>query len=220
MKVFVMGAGAMGNGIAQVAAEVSFEVVMMDVSEDFLRKGMSAIGGSLDRKVKKGTIRAEDKKSILERIKSTTQIADAADSDIVVEAVPEELKLKQSIFKELDQICRQDAILASNTSSLPSSAIAVATSPQRRPQAQEHVADRAFTQEFREGVPVPGRRRAFCAERLEVRAPMLQALRIEAHVGDGGDLLAPELGGGDCVLVKASRGMHLEDVVEALTDES
>jgi 3-hydroxybutyryl-CoA dehydrogenase len=126
-NVFVIGAGVMGNGIAQVSAEAGYNVTMSDIKDEFISRGMASIEKSLDRKVNKGTIQESDKASALSRIKTTLDMKDAKDADLVIEAAPEELELKKSIFKELDGICSEQAILATNTSSLPISAIAAAT---------------------------------------------------------------------------------------------
>jgi 3-hydroxybutyryl-CoA dehydrogenase len=126
-NVFVIGAGVMGNGIAQVSAEAGYNVTMSDIKDEFISRGMASIEKSLDRKVNKGTIQESDKASALSRIKTTLDMKDAKGADLVIEAAPEELELKRSIFKELDGICSEQAILATNTSSLPISAIAAAT---------------------------------------------------------------------------------------------
>jgi 3-hydroxybutyryl-CoA dehydrogenase len=131
-KVFVIGSGQMGNGIAQVTAQAGYDVTMSDIKDEFVQKGMETIGKSLDRGVKKGTMTEADKAAIIARIKTTTDNKDAKDADLVIEAAPEILDLKKNIFKQLDEICRPDAILASNTSSLPISDIAtVVKSPGR-----------------------------------------------------------------------------------------
>jgi 3-hydroxybutyryl-CoA dehydrogenase len=131
-KVFVIGAGQMGNGIAQVTAQAGYDVTMSDIKDEFVQKGMETIGKSLDRGVKKGTMTEADKAAIIARIKTTTDNKDAKDADLVIEAAPEILDLKKSIFKQLDEICKLDAILASNTSSLPINDIAtVVKSPGR-----------------------------------------------------------------------------------------
>jgi 3-hydroxybutyryl-CoA dehydrogenase len=131
-KVFVIGAGQMGNGIAQVTAQAGYEVTMSDIKEEFVKKGMETISKSLDRSVKKGTMTEADKAAILGRIKTTTDNKDAKDADMVIEAAPEILDLKKNIFKTLDEICRKDCILATNTSSLPVGEIATATkNPER-----------------------------------------------------------------------------------------
>jgi 3-hydroxybutyryl-CoA dehydrogenase len=126
-KVFVIGAGTMGNGIAQVSAQAGYSVVMSDVKDEFIQKGMATIEKSLDRAVKKGTIQESDKAAVVARIKTTLDMKDAKDADLVIEAAPEVLELKKNIFKQLDEICRPEAILATNTSSLPIGAIAATT---------------------------------------------------------------------------------------------
>jgi len=126
-KVFVIGAGTMGNGIAQVSAQAGYTVTMSDIKDEFVKKGMDTISKSLDRSVKKGTMQESEKAAILTRIKTTTTNADAKDADLVIEAAPEILELKKSIFKQLDEICKPDAILATNTSSLPIGEIAAST---------------------------------------------------------------------------------------------
>jgi len=127
-NVFVIGAGTMGNGIAQVSAQAGYNVTMSDIKDEFVSKGMATIEKSLDRLVKKETIQESEKATILSRIKTTVDMKDAADADLVIEAAPEVLDLKISIFKQLEDICKADAILATNTSSLPIGAIAAATS--------------------------------------------------------------------------------------------
>ncbi|HXI74952.1 MAG TPA: 3-hydroxybutyryl-CoA dehydrogenase [Pyrinomonadaceae bacterium] len=114
----VVGAGTMGNGIAQVAARAGFEVVMRDVADDFLARGMSAIDKSLQRDVDKERLTAEEKQSIIGRIKTTTELADLREAFIIVEAVTEDLQVKIDLFKALDGIANGNAILASNTSSI------------------------------------------------------------------------------------------------------
>jgi 3-hydroxybutyryl-CoA dehydrogenase len=114
----VVGAGTMGNGIAQVAARAGFEVVMRDVADDFLARGMKAIDKSLQRDVDKERLTAEEKQSIVGRIKTTTDTADLGEALIVVEAVTEDLQVKIDLFKALDGITNNNAILASNTSSI------------------------------------------------------------------------------------------------------
>ena len=131
-KVFVIGAGTMGNGIAQVTAQAGYDVTMSDIKDEFIKKGMDAISKSLDRSVKKGTMQESEKAAIIARIRTTTGNQDAKDADLVIEAAPEILDLKKSIFKQLDEICKPDAILATNTSSLPVSDIAAATKNQGR----------------------------------------------------------------------------------------
>jgi len=131
-KVFVIGAGTMGNGIAQVSAQAGYDVVMSDIKDEFIQKGMAAIEKSLDRMVKKEIIQESEKAAIVARIKTTTDNKDAKDADMVIEAAPEILDLKKNIFKQLDGICRADAILATNTSSLPIGEIAAVTAKPER----------------------------------------------------------------------------------------
>lgn len=129
-NVFVIGAGVMGSGIAQVAAEAGYRVTMEDIGQDFINRGLDSIEKSLGRKVKKGTISEDDKASVKSRISTTTTIAGAKDADLVIEAVPEDMELKVKTFKELDNVCPEHTILASNTSTLPISALAAATKRQ------------------------------------------------------------------------------------------
>ncbi|MFO7997009.1 MAG: 3-hydroxyacyl-CoA dehydrogenase NAD-binding domain-containing protein [Dehalococcoidia bacterium] len=130
-EVFVMGAGAMGNGIAQISAEASYDVTMMDVKEECISKALTTIEKSLDRKIKKGTIQEGEKRRTMLRIKTTVDIKDARDADLVIEAIPEELDLKLKAFEDLARICKEHTILASNTSALPIGAMAAVT---RRPE--------------------------------------------------------------------------------------
>jgi 3-hydroxybutyryl-CoA dehydrogenase len=123
----VVGAGQMGAGIAQVASASGLSVIMSDIKEEFLNKGISAIGRSLDRIVKKGTISEDDRKAFLGRIKGTTSFGDMARADFVVEAATENEGLKLQIFRDLDQACREGVILSSNTSSISITKIAAAT---------------------------------------------------------------------------------------------
>ncbi len=125
--IMVIGAGQMGNGIAQVAAQAGYTVYMNDIAKEIVDKGVGAISGSLDRLVKKEKITAADKKSILGRITPVTTYDDAANCDLAVEAVVEKMEIKAKIFGELDRIAPPHAILASNTSSLPITGIAACT---------------------------------------------------------------------------------------------
>ncbi|RLA86158.1 MAG: 3-hydroxybutyryl-CoA dehydrogenase [Deltaproteobacteria bacterium] len=131
-KIGVVGAGQMGSGIAQVAASSGFEVVMSDVEERFLSKGMEAIERNLERSVAKGRLSPEGKEEIKGRIKGTLKLEDMAEVDFVIEAVTEDQEIKLGVFRELDGICRKEVILASNTSSIPITRIAAATSRPER----------------------------------------------------------------------------------------
>ena len=126
-KIGVIGAGAMGNGIAQMAAQIGCEVILRDIKEEFVERGMKNIDRFLSKSVEKGKIEAAQKDTILGRIKGTTEMADLKDVDFVIEAVIENLDLKKSVFKELDELCAPHVILASNTSSMSLTEIAAAT---------------------------------------------------------------------------------------------
>jgi 3-hydroxybutyryl-CoA dehydrogenase len=123
----VVGSGQMGNGIAQVAAYSGFRVVMSDIADSFVQKGLATISKNLDRMVEKGKIPSQKKVEIMGRIKGTIQVKDMAEADFVVEAAIENESLKLNIFKELDQVCRKEIILSSNTSSISITKVASAT---------------------------------------------------------------------------------------------
>jgi 3-hydroxybutyryl-CoA dehydrogenase len=123
----VVGAGLMGSGIAQVAAVAGWDVVLRDVGEDALRRGTAAVRSSLDRFVAKERIAAEDAEAALARISTTTDLEAAAGAEVVVEAVFEDLAVKREVFAALDGVCRDDAVLATNTSAIPITKIAAAT---------------------------------------------------------------------------------------------
>lgn len=123
----VVGAGQMGNGIAQVAASKGLNVIMTDISEEALNRGLKTIDSSLDRLIKKGTLAAEEKPKIVARIKTSKDLSAHKESDLVIEAVSENIDLKLKIFKELDQVCKGSALLCSNTSSISITKIAAVT---------------------------------------------------------------------------------------------
>ncbi|OGP78933.1 MAG: 3-hydroxybutyryl-CoA dehydrogenase [Deltaproteobacteria bacterium RBG_16_49_23] len=123
----VVGAGQMGNGIAQVAAHSGLQVVMSDIADAFVQKGLTTISKNLDRMAEKGKISSQKKDEIMGRIKGTVQVKEMAEVDFAVEAATENETLKLNIFKELDQICRKEIILSSNTSSISITKIASAT---------------------------------------------------------------------------------------------
>jgi 3-hydroxybutyryl-CoA dehydrogenase len=123
----VVGAGQMGNGIAQVAAYSGFRVVMSDIADAFVQKGIGTISKNLGKMVEKGKIPPQKKEEIMGRIKGTIQVKDMAETDFVVEAATENESLKLNIFKELDQACRKEVVLSSNTSSISITKIASAT---------------------------------------------------------------------------------------------
>jgi 3-hydroxybutyryl-CoA dehydrogenase len=125
--VGVIGAGTMGNGIAQVCASAGLKVIMQDIGEPQVAKGLNTIAGSLERMIKKEKIGAADKESTLANIDTTTSLEELADADIVIEAATENEALKLGLFEQLDKVCKSDAILASNTSSISLTRIAGAT---------------------------------------------------------------------------------------------
>jgi 3-hydroxybutyryl-CoA dehydrogenase len=128
IKTFgVIGAGQMGNGIAQVAAASGLFVIMNDINEHFVQGGMKTITKNLNRQVEKGTLKESDSKIILDRIKTSTSLKDMVTADFVVEAASEREDIKFSIFKELDAVCPQHAILSTNTSSIPIGRVASKT---------------------------------------------------------------------------------------------
>jgi 3-hydroxybutyryl-CoA dehydrogenase len=129
-KIGVIGAGQMGNGIAQVAACAGYDVVMVDIKDEYVEKGLGTIQFSLGKLVSKERMSQEDADAALARIETGTDRQACADCDLVVEAVPEILELKTSIFSELDSICKPETILASNTSSISISTIAESTNRQ------------------------------------------------------------------------------------------
>jgi 3-hydroxybutyryl-CoA dehydrogenase len=123
----VIGAGTMGNGIAQTAAGSGFKVVMCDIQEAFVERGMANISKSLDRFVKKETMTEVQKVEVIERIKTTTNLEDLAECTLVVEAATENFEIKKQIFRNLDDICSSETILSSNTSSISITKIAGVT---------------------------------------------------------------------------------------------
>jgi len=143
-KIAVLGAGQMGAGIAQVSACAGYEVVMIDINQEFVDRGMGTISSSLGKLVSKGRMTEEESSRAMSLISSSTDRASASDADLVVEAIPEIPDLKFSTFSELDSICKQNAILASNTSSISINEIASHTS---RP-------DRVIGMHFMNPVPI------------------------------------------------------------------
>ena len=143
-KMAVLGAGQMGNGITQVAACAGYDVTMIDIEQAYVDRGLATIEKSLARLVSKERMTQDDADAARARISTSIDRADCADCDLVVEAVPEILELKQSIFAELDGICKPETILASNTSSISISTIAEATN---RP-------DRVIGMHFMNPVPI------------------------------------------------------------------
>lgn len=126
-KIGVLGAGTMGAGIAQAAAQSGFKVVLVDVSEEFVQRGLERMGNALQKLVEKGKLPADEKAGILSRIEGKVGLENFKDADIVIEAIVENMELKKKVYAELDQICPKQAILASNTSSLSITEIGAAT---------------------------------------------------------------------------------------------
>ncbi len=123
----VVGAGQMGNGIAHVAAQAGLSVVMHDIEDAFVQRGLATIDNNLKRGVDKGKLSAEDKEAALGRVQGTTSLGDLASADFVVEAIVENLEVKSATFRKLDGICRDGVILATNTSSISVTSIGAAT---------------------------------------------------------------------------------------------
>ncbi|MGM0843483.1 MAG: 3-hydroxybutyryl-CoA dehydrogenase [Bacillota bacterium] len=126
-KVMVVGAGQMGAGIAQVCAQAGFSVKLNDLKEEFVQRGMSVITKNLSRSVEKGRMTEEEKNKVLANLTQSTDLGDAGDVDLVIEAAVENMEIKTKIFKQLDEIAPEHAILATNTSSLPITEVAAAT---------------------------------------------------------------------------------------------
>ncbi|WP_340701045.1 3-hydroxybutyryl-CoA dehydrogenase [Brevibacillus borstelensis] len=126
--IMVVGAGQMGSGIAQVSAQAGFQVILSDIKQEFVDRGLGTIHKNLSRNVEKGRMSEQEKADILSRITLSTDLADGEKADFVVEAVTENMAVKAEIFKKLDAVCPAHAVLASNTSSLPITEIAAVTS--------------------------------------------------------------------------------------------
>jgi 3-hydroxybutyryl-CoA dehydrogenase len=123
----VLGAGSMGNGIAQVASQAGYQVIMRDIEDRFVQNGLKAIEKFLIKSVEKGKMTEDQKKGVLSRIKGTTKMEDLKDVDFVIEAVFEDLELKKDVFRKLDELTRSQVILTTNTSSMSVTEIAMAT---------------------------------------------------------------------------------------------
>jgi 3-hydroxybutyryl-CoA dehydrogenase len=143
-RVAVLGAGTMGNGIAYVFARAGYNVILRDVQESFLQRGMETIGKNLDREVRKGKLTEAEKPQVLARLSPVTDMAAVAAADFVVEAVPEKLEIKRAVLTEADKLLRPEVILTSNTSSIAITTLAAMT---KRP-------DRFVGMHFMNPVPV------------------------------------------------------------------
>jgi len=126
-KIGIIGAGAMGHGIALVSAKAGYEVTLHDLKEEFVKKGISSIEKFIDKSVEKGKMAQEDKKNILGKIHGTTKLEDLKDADLIIEAIVEEKAVKKDLFSKLDNICKKDALFASNTSTIPITDLASST---------------------------------------------------------------------------------------------
>jgi 3-hydroxybutyryl-CoA dehydrogenase len=126
-KIAVLGAGTMGSGIAQVIAQSGFEVILRDLKREYLNRGIKTIEKNLKRSVAKERITKLEKNEILKRISTTTDLNEITDVDLVIEAAVEDINMKKEIFKEIDKICKEEAIFASNTSALSITDIASVT---------------------------------------------------------------------------------------------
>jgi 3-hydroxybutyryl-CoA dehydrogenase len=182
-KVAVLGSGTMGNGIAQVYAQAGFQVAMTDIEDRFIQRGLETIKKSLEMMVKKGKITEDQANEVVTvRIKGTTDMKKAvADADIVIEAIPEEIVLKQQVFKEIDEICMPHTILATNTSTISITAIASVT---KRP-------EKVIGMHFAAPVPVMKgveiiKGMDTSEETLEVAKKMVYAIGKELYVGKDG----------------------------------
>lgn len=127
-KIGVIGAGQMGNGIALVAAKAGFDVILRDIKDEYVQKGLGKIERFLDKSIEKGKMTADEKKKILSHIKGTTKLGDLKDVDLVIEAIFENVKVKKELFQELDKICKKETFFASNTSTIPITDLASVTS--------------------------------------------------------------------------------------------
>ncbi|SHN56097.1 3-hydroxybutyryl-CoA dehydrogenase [Desulfitobacterium chlororespirans] len=142
--IMVIGAGQMGSGIAQVAAQAGYTVILNDIKEEYVARGLKGIEKNLDRSVEKGKLSAEEKAGILGQLQASVSLQDAALADLVIEAAVENMAIKHDIFQTLDRVCPEHTILASNTSSLPITEIGACT---KRP-------DKVIGMHFMNPVPV------------------------------------------------------------------
>ena len=131
-SVGVLGAGTMGHGIAQVAAQAGYQTLLYDVTSDLAQRGLQRISENLQRGIEKGKVKQQDKELILKRLKAVADLPELAECGLIIEAIPEDLALKRSIFTQLSEVCSPRTILASNTSSLSVSEIAAAASHPER----------------------------------------------------------------------------------------
>jgi 3-hydroxybutyryl-CoA dehydrogenase len=126
-KIGIIGAGTMGHGIALVAAKAGYEVVLHDIKDEYVKKGLASVEKFVDKSVEKGKMTPDDKKNILGKIHGTTKLEDMKDADLIIEAILEEVKMKKEVFQKLDGICKKETLFASNTSTIPITDLASST---------------------------------------------------------------------------------------------
>ncbi|MCX6663688.1 MAG: 3-hydroxybutyryl-CoA dehydrogenase [Euryarchaeota archaeon] len=126
-KIGIIGAGTMGHGIALVAAKAGYEVILHDIKDEYVKKGLGFVEKFVDKSVEKGKMTPDDKKNIMGKIHGTTKLEDMKDADLIIEAILEEVKMKKEVFQKLDGICKKETIFASNTSTIPITDLASAT---------------------------------------------------------------------------------------------
>jgi 3-hydroxybutyryl-CoA dehydrogenase len=126
-KIGIIGAGTMGHGIALVAAKAGYEVVLHDIKDEYVKKGLGSVEKFVDKSVEKGKMTPDDKKNILGKIHGTTKLEDMKDADVIIEAILEEVKMKKDVFLKLDGICKKETLFASNTSTIPITDLASST---------------------------------------------------------------------------------------------
>ncbi|MCX6661314.1 MAG: 3-hydroxybutyryl-CoA dehydrogenase [Euryarchaeota archaeon] len=126
-KIGIIGAGTMGHGIAFVSAKAGYDVILADIKDDYVEKGLSSVEKFIDKSIEKGKMTPEDKKHILEKIHGTTNLEDMKDADLVIEAILEQVTLKKELFQKLDGICKKETLFASNTSTIPITDLASST---------------------------------------------------------------------------------------------
>ncbi len=126
--IAVIGAGTMGSGIAQAASEAGYSVIMRDISDEFVHRGMTMINKNVGRAVEKGKKTEDEARIIIDRIKGTTKLADLKEADLVIEAIIENMEVKKELYKELDETCKKSSVFASNTSGLSITEMASVTS--------------------------------------------------------------------------------------------
>lgn len=131
-KIGVIGAGQMGHGIALVSAQAGFNVILRDIKDELVQKGINRIDKFLTKSIEKGKLSEDEKKKIMSRIQGTTKLSDLKDVDLVIEAVFENVDVKKELFRELDKICKKECVFASNTSTIPITDLASATSRPER----------------------------------------------------------------------------------------